>query len=382
MYKYSLCIPSRARLSQLRQSLASLAAINREDLEIIVSLNGYTNDEEQLLRQMLDDQRVRFVKAPQLLSMVENFEFALSHTTGEYVTLMGDDDTLVSDALDIADGHFNQNSSTVLSWFRWPYYWPSSRIMPGILFVHPRQPAYRIEVARMMPSFSQSFPNYQYLPCIYNSFFPRSLINIIKNLNNGAFWPKKHVIAPDVFNAFQTISAVEDFFYIRYPISISGISDRSGGMSDPNQKGSEIRKFAKELGRASVRDLPDVRLVPSESILLCMASDLLRLAEITESSVYSRFSAKFVAKLAVHRYYCQDIHTNPEHENDFMALARKYKLNIDRSFVGKSECPISYVDELFGSQCLVKQVRCHDLGIHDLTDVAMMYPSLASSIKL
>jgi glycosyltransferase involved in cell wall biosynthesis len=96
--KISVLIPTRDRLELLPHAVASVRRQADEDWEVVVSDNCSTGDVEGYVNS-LHDTRVRYLRTPKLLSITENWNNALDHSTGDYVVMLGDDDALLSDYL-------------------------------------------------------------------------------------------------------------------------------------------------------------------------------------------------------------------------------------------------------------------------------------------
>jgi glycosyltransferase involved in cell wall biosynthesis len=93
--KISILLPTRDRLPLLRLAIESVRRLDDRDWEIVVSDNQSSGDVAGYIRS-LDDARIRYLRTPQLLSITDNWNNALAHSTGDYVIMMGDDDALLS----------------------------------------------------------------------------------------------------------------------------------------------------------------------------------------------------------------------------------------------------------------------------------------------
>jgi glycosyltransferase involved in cell wall biosynthesis len=94
--KISVLIPTRDRLELLRHAVASVRRIDDPDWEVVISDNCSSGDVEGYVAS-LEDERIRYLRTPELLSVTENWNNALVHSTGDYVVMLGDDDALLSD---------------------------------------------------------------------------------------------------------------------------------------------------------------------------------------------------------------------------------------------------------------------------------------------
>lgn len=96
--KFSIVIPTRNRAGKLRHALRSALRQSFDDYEVLVSNNQSTDDTEQVVSEQ-SQPRLRYVKAPRSMSMVDHWEFALAQAQGEWVLFVCDDDALMPGAL-------------------------------------------------------------------------------------------------------------------------------------------------------------------------------------------------------------------------------------------------------------------------------------------
>jgi hypothetical protein len=94
--KISILLPTRDRLELLRHAVASVRRSDNLDWEIVISDNCSSGDVAGYVAS-LEDERVRHLRTPELLSVTENWNNALDNSTGEYVLMLGDDDALLGD---------------------------------------------------------------------------------------------------------------------------------------------------------------------------------------------------------------------------------------------------------------------------------------------
>ena len=93
----SICIPTFDRLTYLREAVASARAQTMQNIEIVISDDGDSSELKAWCQgQAALDARVRYEKTPRRLRLAGNWNFLVGLARGEYVTLMGDDDRLLS----------------------------------------------------------------------------------------------------------------------------------------------------------------------------------------------------------------------------------------------------------------------------------------------
>src|SRR4051794_27043114 len=96
--RFSVVIPTPERADTPPFALRTCLDQKFDDYEVIVS----DNHSSPATRAVVDEvahPKVRYVRTPEPMAMSANWEFAVSHARGEYVTVLGDDDALLPHAL-------------------------------------------------------------------------------------------------------------------------------------------------------------------------------------------------------------------------------------------------------------------------------------------
>lgn len=90
---FTVVIPTRNRADLVAMALASVAAQDGGDVEIIVSDNSTSEEAVSANRdavERLGDARVRLIRPPEPLGMPDHWEFATAHATGEWLLILTD----------------------------------------------------------------------------------------------------------------------------------------------------------------------------------------------------------------------------------------------------------------------------------------------------
>ena len=119
--------------------------------------------------------------------MISNFEHGISHATGQYIHVLGHDDCILSDAFDRHRLIINAYPGKIVSWFRLPYYWPSSYVDSNILVLRKDPTVTHIPRRKALNTLMTLFSDFMNYPSVYNSFIPRDLILKILNYNKDVF---------------------------------------------------------------------------------------------------------------------------------------------------------------------------------------------------
>ncbi len=268
----SVVVPTLDRPDTLRHALATLAAQSERDCEFIVQNNG-GNPAVATLVEGLGDSRFKHFTTPAVVTMTENWELALGHATGDYVTFIGDDDGLMPDGCAIAAWLLAKRGIPLLSWAPYAYYWPGyyhpgyrNRLVAAVDF---RFTGEKIGSRGELERFYGFQAHYARLPMIYNSFVRRDVIETMRS-NAGRYFLG---LSPDVTSGIVNAALTPNFIRLSRPLSISGLSQHSTGHglffrdTDPLGAAPARRDFG-----AIAKDprLPDLNALP-----LFLANDML-----------------------------------------------------------------------------------------------------------
>jgi glycosyltransferase involved in cell wall biosynthesis len=272
----SVVVPTLDRPDTLRHALATLTAQSGADCEFVVQNNG-GNAEIAALIAAIGDRRIKHFTTPKVVTMTENWELALGHATGDYVTFIGDDDGLMPDACAIAAEILAPRALALLSWAPYAYYWPGyyhagfrNRLVAAVNFRFTgEQVASRRELAR----FYRFQAHYSRLPMIYNSFVRRDVIARMKSVAGRYFLG----LSPDVTSGIVNAALTTDFLRLSRPLSMSGLSQHSTGHTNFFQESDSLEsdRGHRDFG-AMARDprLPDLN-----ALSLFLANDMLLLKQ-------------------------------------------------------------------------------------------------------
>ena len=111
--KFSIVLPTYRRADKLKLSLSSALGQEFDDYEIVVSNNGADPETRQCVQSTSSD-RIRYVETDTVLSMVDHWEFALSHARGEWVLMLCDDDALLSKCLEFLSAIIDQSETEIV----------------------------------------------------------------------------------------------------------------------------------------------------------------------------------------------------------------------------------------------------------------------------
>jgi glycosyltransferase involved in cell wall biosynthesis len=226
--KLSIIIPTKDRYYYLEYCLRAISlSYNRPDVEIIVTDNSRSRQDVKALSLF---QNLKYFYFDEPLSQVENFEYAMQNVSGDFVTMIGDDDGLSGTLLDVINYMENNKVDALVSPFV-SYFWPDvitknlANDVTGKIFL--KKYNYEIslisiqkEITRCLSLGGTSLCN---LPRMYYGILKRDLLNKVKEAS-GYFFPGP---SPDMANAFSSAIFANSLVLFDAPLFIAGNSSKS-----------------------------------------------------------------------------------------------------------------------------------------------------------
>jgi glycosyltransferase involved in cell wall biosynthesis len=249
----SVVIPTHNRSHYAYYAIRSILSIKDDRIEIVIS---DTSGDDKLFKMLsiegellISDPRMKLIRPIEKLDMTGNHNTAVAAATGEYVCLIGDDDTITQDAL-AATAWAKLNgveiiAPDVVSNYAWPDFLSihfgskhSSRLyipktVSGIIWHNSKD-----ALNNALKNAAQGTDG---LPKIYHGIVKRSLLEKIKDLTGNYFYGS----SPDVSGAIGLVLCSEKFVSLKYPLTIPGASGGSNtGRSAMNKHKGKLSSEA------------------------------------------------------------------------------------------------------------------------------------------
>lgn len=322
--KFSVIIPTRERCDVLEWSLRSVISQKYDNLEIIVSDNC-SNDSTESLVTGFDDTRIRYLNTGARVSMSENWEFALSHVTEGWVTIIGDDDALLPNALEKVAALIETTKTQAIRSSVCSYLWPTLLDENnGKLGVPTKRGWEKLNANNSLAKVMQGRRSYTSLPMLYNGgFVDFEVLRRIKE-KTGRFYKS---CIPDVYSACAISSVVEDYIYSYEPFAVNGASIHSNGTDQFSTKkkkeNSPSNIFKKEPNLPFHSDVPlNNDLTHPASIQAIIYESYLQTKTLRTSNIFDNHQNQLEIILAT-----AGKHATPMKEWA-MLFTNKHKLNM------------------------------------------------------
>lgn len=231
----SVVIPTHNRARYAIHAIDSLLEISSIKLEIVVSDTSTDHELLSLLKNerahYFNDARFRYVRPDRILDMTGNHNAAIESANGDYVCLIGDDDTISADALLAAEwakaNDVEVISPNVVANYVWPDFrsrFLGSKHASRLYFAKHMGSAIILNTDQALASaLRNAGQGTDGLPKIYHGIVKKSTLEKIHKLSGAYF----HGSSPDVSGAIGLSMCCKKFLVVDYPLTIPGASGGS-----------------------------------------------------------------------------------------------------------------------------------------------------------
>lgn len=277
----SIVVPTRNRAKYAIRMVDSILSLPLEDFELVIGDNSDGDQLEVYAKSRISDRRLKYQRVPGILSMTENHNLVLKRACGDYVMLIGDDDTILPSALDIARWAKSENWEAVTPACIPSYVWPDARhwffgsCLAGKTYFLPfsgklYEMDNQVAIKECLGHAGQGVRN---LPKIYHGIIKRNCLEYIREKTGTYF----QGASPDIYGALALGTTVQRYCRIDYPLSIAGIggSSNSGRAARKQHKGElttdpHMKAFAASDWPSQIPDFFSVETVWAEACLMAV----------------------------------------------------------------------------------------------------------------
>lgn len=228
---FSIVIPTRERGHLLRHALRSALSQTFGDYEIIVCDNHSTDGTEEVVCELADE-RVRYVRTEERLSMPDNWEFAFEHVRGDYVAYLGDDDAISPDLLKKLHEILVGTSHVAATWKGGGYYhpdWPEKEARCSLFLAHHPTTGKVLELSSsslLEKMFAlESLEHVDEYPLLHHSCCSREFLEQRKRRMGRLFFPT----CPDFSSAVAILTGTDHILFIDEYLDTYGMASASNG---------------------------------------------------------------------------------------------------------------------------------------------------------
>lgn len=245
---FSIVIPTRNRHETLYYAIQTVLQQSFNDYELIICDNDSSQETKEVV-DSFDSEKIKYIRSNEAISMTDNWELAVSHAKGKYVTVIADNDGFINDSLKYLYELLNDyEHPDIIRWEKNGYYWPDmnvDHIKRLVLKTNPKEEV--LNSHEVISNVINGTASFHILPMIYCSVISSEMINTLRS-NTGRVFKS---ISPDLYSGFTFAHMAKKYISIRTPITINGTSSKSNGYNCM-KKNNKISSDYKELNDNSI----------------------------------------------------------------------------------------------------------------------------------
>jgi hypothetical protein len=229
--RYTVIIPTRNRSEYLEAAILTSLGQESDDFELVVSDNHSEDGTAEML-SALKDRRLRVIRPPRPLAMVQHFEWVLRQAKGEWITVIGDDDGLMPFFFEFADALTRGPASDFDAIYgpKPSYQWPGLETLYGRNVIRfdahsGRETELSSEVMDRVSYGDDSY--FGHAQFYTGTLFRRSLLERIRaRQTEGRIY---HSFTPDASSVVATLLNTDKILKVGLPFAWGGSSPKSTG---------------------------------------------------------------------------------------------------------------------------------------------------------
>ena len=220
----SVLVPTYKRYQYLKGCLSSIPRIKSDRFEVIVQDNTVENEEILPFIEGLNDSRIKYFHEVEHVSQSENSDLAMSHATGKYIVMIGDDDSICDcliDACEFCDKNGIDAANYLIPGFNWPDMQFIGKASEPNFFLDDKADGTVViqnEKAELEKAIRSAVGLPDTMPRAYHGLTSRACMEAIR-AQTGAYFPGP---SPDMGNAAAVCLAAKKTAFINDYLIVSG----------------------------------------------------------------------------------------------------------------------------------------------------------------
>lgn len=236
----SILVPTKNRQYYAKKVISQILSIPSSIIQLVVQDNSDCKSLYDDLHEQITDPRLLYNYNHQLLSFVENFSIGISHCIGKYLIIIGDDDGINPEIVDLILWASKYDIDAISPSITFTYFWPDSGIKNidanGVLYINNFTSDGKIinpknELKQFFKSGCNSYLNYN-LSKVYHGIVKKSILDDIKNITGNYIGG----LSPDIYMSIATSLFVDKLLILDYPLTIAGVCKNSGSTDSATGK--------------------------------------------------------------------------------------------------------------------------------------------------
>lgn len=232
-YLITIIIPTKNRQEYVLKAVEQILSIDDERIQVVLQDNSINSSLELMLKEYSKDNRLKYNYSSEILSFVDNFDIAVSLADGDYVCIIGDDDGINPQIIDVVEWASKNNIDAIKPELNAVYFWPNSQAVKGekdngYLNIYKITAKAKmcnpyLEVEKLLKQGGQNYLSLD-LVKLYHGIVKKECLDSIKTKTGMYFGG----LSPDIYMTVALSLTINKVVSIDLPLTISGICSKSG----------------------------------------------------------------------------------------------------------------------------------------------------------
>lgn len=235
----SIVIPTRNRDLYCIEAIKNILGYSDDCFELIIQDNSDSDEIQNYVGKNVD-KRLQYYKISGRLNSVLNMDSAIAHARGEYIIMIGDDDTILPNLFSVVKWAKTENIDAITPSNNPAFFWGDDGSKSGHLILQPVKKSThwsepRPRLVRLLKNGLIDYQRYL-LPRVYHGLIRRKVLNAIKE-KTGHFIGG---LSPDIYLTVSSCFYISKYVILDFPISIQGACVQSTSVGNPRGKFEEM----------------------------------------------------------------------------------------------------------------------------------------------
>lgn len=241
---FSIIIPTKNRFKYLKETVLVLLRIEFDDFEIVIHDNSDNNEQIKDFFNQLDNEKIKYYHTDKEIGVVENSDLAVSKSTGKYICMIGDDDVVSNNIIEVIKWMENNSIDSCFGrnvrFFWQDVIFNKHHFFP--LTIWGTQGTRKLNAYKeLLKSVNKGALSLEKMPRVYHGIVTKEKLNEVFKLT-GSYFPGA---SPDMANSVALSVVVEKHYETIVPFIISGHSYKSaGGMGTRGKHKAKLENVA------------------------------------------------------------------------------------------------------------------------------------------
>lgn len=235
----SIVIPTRNRELYCKEAIRHILSFDDTNFELVIYDNSDSN-ELRTVSETIGDKRLKYFKIDGRENFVILFDKAISCALGDYVILIGDDDSVLPNIVSVAKWAKDNRIPAVTPKLSYGFLWNLDGGKGGKLICHGSYDKSTTLNAKKQLRLLLRNGIIQYsdfdLPKVYHGLMSREVLQLIKK-KTGHYVGG---LSPDIYLSVASCLWIDEYVKIDFPFSIPGACKKSASVGNPRGKYEEM----------------------------------------------------------------------------------------------------------------------------------------------